>query len=75
VGFFTPEGSWVKHCVECKHFADAHHNKTYVTPRCTAQGDNDAMFMRQRICGVVEAILYQPKDHENLRHLQTQPTG
>lgn len=50
----------MKCCKQCKHFQDAHYSRTYISPVCIAHGGDDAVFMRQYICGLDEARLYQP---------------
>lgn len=51
----------MKCCKDCRHFRDAHYSKTYITPRCTQRGDDDAMYMRAYVC-TLEALLYEPKE-------------
>lgn len=48
-------------CCECAHFRDAKMHRTYKTPRCTANGDDDCAYMRNWVCGIDEARLYQPR--------------
>ena len=50
-----------KCCKDCRHFSDAHYNRTYVSPVCIAHGGDDASFMRQYICGIDKARLFEPK--------------
>lgn len=51
-------------CVSCRHFTDAHYSKTYISPTCQARGQDAAAYMRAYVCGVDEARLYEPKEHE-----------
>ena len=48
-------------CINCRHFRDAHYSKTYIRPQCTQRGTDSAAYMRQYVCGVDEARLYQPR--------------
>lgn len=48
-------------CVACRWFKDAHYSRTYVTPRCTVRGDDDAAYMRQSICGL-DGQLFEARD-------------
>jgi hypothetical protein len=50
----------MKHCKDCKHFTDAHYNRTYISPVCLVHGGDDAAFMRQYIC-TLDAKLFQAK--------------
>lgn len=65
-GFFTP-GARMNCCITCKHFRDAKYSKVYITPRCTVLGDDDAMHMRRKVCGI-DGRLYEPK------HVTIKPT-
>ena len=53
------------YCFQCKWFADAKLHNTYVSPRCTVRGDDDCAYVRSHVCGVDDAILYEPKEHES----------
>lgn len=57
-----PAVSDMKHCCECRHFTDAHYSKIYITATCTQRGTDSAVYMRQYVCGVEEARLYEPKE-------------
>jgi hypothetical protein len=50
-----------KCCKDCRHFSDAHYNRTYVSPVCIAHGGDDASFFRQYICGIDKARLFEAK--------------
>ena len=56
----------MKCCIDCKHFRDAHYSKTYISPQCTQRGTDSAAYMRAFVCGVDEALLYEPKPLTNL---------
>lgn len=51
-------------CVSCRHFADAHYSKVYITPTCTQRGTDSAAYMRQYVCGL-DGHLYEPKPIEH----------
>lgn len=51
----------MKCCKDCRHFRDANHSKVYITPRCAVLGDDDARHIRQYVCGIEDARLYEPK--------------
>lgn len=50
----------MKCCKDCKHFTDGHFSKTYISPTCTVRGTDSAAYMRECICGVDEARLWEP---------------
>lgn len=54
----------MKCCKDCAHYTDAHYSRVYVTPACTQRGQDSAAYMRQHVCGVEEARLYQPRDDQ-----------
>lgn len=47
-------------CVSCRYFTDGHYSRTYISPICIAHGGDEATFMRDYICGIDEARLYEP---------------
>lgn len=52
-------------CCNCKWFRDAQMHRVYKTPRCSQRGDDDAMYMRQYVCGL-DGTLYEAKETEYL---------
>lgn len=50
-----------RYCINCAHYADAHYSKTYQSPTCTQRGQDSAAYMREFVCGVEEARLFQPR--------------
>lgn len=62
-GFFT-SGHMERFCCNCRWFLDSQMHRTYKTTRCTVRGDDDCAYMRQSVCGVDEARLYEPKTNE-----------
>lgn len=52
----------MKSCIDCKHFTDGHYSKTYISPTCTQRGQDSAAYMRQYVCGIDDAKLWEPKD-------------
>lgn len=57
-------------CCECAHFRDAKMHRTYKTPRCTANGDDDCAYMRNWVCGIDEARLWESRIVENSTHAE-----
>lgn len=54
----------MKYCIDCRHFADAHHSKVYISPQCTQRGTDSAAYMRQYVCGL-DGYLYESKPIEH----------
>lgn len=54
-------GIMERYCCNCRWFRDAHYHKTYISPQCTQRGTDSAAYMRQYVCGLDEARLYQPR--------------
>ena len=51
----------MKCCKDCKHFTDGHYSKTYISPTCTQRGTDSAAYMREHVCGIDQARLFQPR--------------
>jgi hypothetical protein len=62
----------MKRCIDCKHFTDGRYSKVYISPQCNQRGQDSAAYMRQYVCGVDEARLYQPRPEtrEGTEHAQ-----
>lgn len=56
-------------CKDCKHFKDGS-GRVYIEPRCTALGDEDARVIRQYVCGITEARLWESRIVENSTHAE-----
>ena len=51
-------------CVSCRHFTDGHYSRVYITPRCTVLGNDAAMYMRRKVCGIDDPKHWEPKQPE-----------
>ena len=63
-------GRPMNHCITCRWFRDAHYSRTYISPRCTVRGDDDCAYMRQYVCGLDEARLWESRIVENSTHAE-----
>ena len=65
----------MNHCITCRWYKDGHYHKVYVSPRCTVNGDDDCAYMRNWVCGLDGARLYQRKIDEISTVTTDQPNG